>query len=414
MSSTAKDLILYLSYDGLTDPLGQSQILPYLLGLEQKGYQFTIISFEKVDRLKEGKARIHELIGDRKIEWIPMKYHKRPPVLSTLVDVWAMRKAARKVVTSKQVQIVHCRSYIAGLVGMWLKQRLGIKFLFDIRGFWADERVDGELWKLSNPVYRIIYSYFKRKEAQLMTYSDHIISLTEAGKNEIVSGRLFRNRHAIIDPKKLTVIPCAVDLDLFNPQNINGEKLKLIKGQLALSDKDKVLIYLGSVGTWYLLEEMLIFFKRCHEVDSAYKFLILTKDSHELVQDKAMEFGIDIKNLMVTEASREDIPYYVALADLGIFFIKPTYSKKASSATKLGEYLAMGLQVVTNGGVGDIGEAIRIDHIGSLINTFDYKIDQVLNDISKKKANSRDLAFKHFALEKCVSSYNIVYQQISS
>ena len=34
----------------MTDPLGQSQVLPYLIGLTKEGYQFTILSFEKKER----------------------------------------------------------------------------------------------------------------------------------------------------------------------------------------------------------------------------------------------------------------------------------------------------------------------------------------------------------------------------
>ena len=43
--------VLYITYDGMTDPLGQSQVLPYLVGLSEKGYKFTILSFEKKERL---------------------------------------------------------------------------------------------------------------------------------------------------------------------------------------------------------------------------------------------------------------------------------------------------------------------------------------------------------------------------
>ena len=38
---------LYITYDGLLDPLGQSQILPYIKSLNKKGYKFIILSFEK-------------------------------------------------------------------------------------------------------------------------------------------------------------------------------------------------------------------------------------------------------------------------------------------------------------------------------------------------------------------------------
>ncbi len=45
--------VLYTTYDGLTDPLGQSQILPYLQQLCREGYQFTILSFEKRERYQK-------------------------------------------------------------------------------------------------------------------------------------------------------------------------------------------------------------------------------------------------------------------------------------------------------------------------------------------------------------------------
>jgi len=50
--------ILYLTYDGLTDQLGQSQILPYIIGLTKIGYHFSIISAEKDEFFEEEKAKL--------------------------------------------------------------------------------------------------------------------------------------------------------------------------------------------------------------------------------------------------------------------------------------------------------------------------------------------------------------------
>ena len=38
---------IYLTYDGLLDPLGQSQVLPYLLELSKSTKSTRVISFEK-------------------------------------------------------------------------------------------------------------------------------------------------------------------------------------------------------------------------------------------------------------------------------------------------------------------------------------------------------------------------------
>ena len=47
-----KKNIFYLSYDGLLDPLGLSQIVPYLI-LISNNYNLEVISFEKKNKLNE-------------------------------------------------------------------------------------------------------------------------------------------------------------------------------------------------------------------------------------------------------------------------------------------------------------------------------------------------------------------------
>ena len=39
--------ILYISYDGMTDALGEGQVINYLIGLRAYNYEFDILSFEK-------------------------------------------------------------------------------------------------------------------------------------------------------------------------------------------------------------------------------------------------------------------------------------------------------------------------------------------------------------------------------
>ena len=50
--------ILYLSYDGMTDPLGQSQVLPYLTNLDNDR-EIHIISCEKASAFKKYQSDIN-------------------------------------------------------------------------------------------------------------------------------------------------------------------------------------------------------------------------------------------------------------------------------------------------------------------------------------------------------------------
>ena len=106
MSEAGKN-ILYLTYDGLTDPLGQSQILPYIFGLSQNGYSFTIVSFEKALSNSPVFEKTSADCKQRGIDWIPLPYHKNPPVLSTIYDLLALNKAVNRLHRKKQFKLVH-------------------------------------------------------------------------------------------------------------------------------------------------------------------------------------------------------------------------------------------------------------------------------------------------------------------
>jgi len=64
-----KKQVLYLSYDGMTDPLGQSQVLPYIIGLSKNNYQFTLVSCEKKERYFEYKKIIQKICTENSIDW---------------------------------------------------------------------------------------------------------------------------------------------------------------------------------------------------------------------------------------------------------------------------------------------------------------------------------------------------------
>ena len=83
-----------------------------------------------------------------------------------------------------------------------------------MRGFYADERVDGKIWNKNHFIFKHIYNYFKTKEIEFLQESSHTVSLTTAGKKEIESWKLKGQ-------SPISVIPCCTDEDLFRKENIN-------------------------------------------------------------------------------------------------------------------------------------------------------------------------------------------------
>lgn len=411
MDEVKSKRVLYISYDGMTDPLGQSQVLPYLTGLSQKGIQYTLISFEKSERFQKEKEIIGSICKEYGINWIPLPYTKKPPVLSTIKDIRNLKRTVKTLHKQNNFDIVHCRSYIPALAGVWMQKKWGIKFIFDMRGFWADERVDGGLWNLKNPVFNFVYKYFKKRERLFLSKADYVISLTQNAKKNIHGRTDILNQ-----PIPIQVIPCCVDLSLFEPQNINLSNQNRLKADLSIPGGVKVICYIGSIGTWYLLTEMLAFFKRYLQKFPDSIFLFVTKDAPQKILGEAKHVGIAETSIRIRPAARKEVPLFISICDFSIFFIKPAFSKKASSPTKQGEIMAMGKPVVCNSDVGDTDYVVQKYQSGIVVDQFsDEAYDNSIEQFSQQSFNSeliRKGAEDFYSLEKGLKSYWEVYKSV--
>jgi glycosyltransferase involved in cell wall biosynthesis len=399
--------VLYLSYDGMCDPLGGSQVLPYLVGLAKLGHRISLISFEKPERTADERAEVARICAGYGISWHSLPYQKRPALLSSIYDVRRMRQAAARLHASEHFELIHCRSYLPALVGLHMKRRHGVPFVFDMRGFWADERVDGGLWELKNPVYLTVYRYFKRREADFLAEADHVVSLTEEGKSVLTAGKDVR--------APITVIPCCVDFDAFPP--VIPSRRTEARELLRISPKAKVAAYLGSFGSWYMVGEMLDFFRVQRERDPTATFLIVSREPAAEIIALGERHGVPRGQIVVRPASRSEVPMMLAAADYGLFFIKPVFSKKASSPTKMGEFLALELPIVTNGAVGDVGRIVDESGAGVLVDGFDdacYRValDQ-LDRLKPDMNRCRTAARRWFDLDEGVRRYASIYAAVT-
>jgi glycosyltransferase involved in cell wall biosynthesis len=393
-----KGQVLYLSYDGLTDPLGQSQILPYLTGLSHHGYSITVISFEKSAVYQRHYEKCQATCSNHHISWIALAYHKFPPVLSTLYDLYILQRTVKKLLSEKPFAILHCRSYLTSLIALCARKNYHVKFIFDMRGFWPDERVDGGLWNLRNPLYRAIFKFFKRMEKRFLTQADHIVCLTESARSEILGWKIA------VSP--ITVIPTCVDMDLFTPLH-DPSHTTLLRNQLTIDPDTFVLAYIGSWGTWYMTQEILNFFSVLTGKKEKCVLLILTPDHPDLSR---YEFS---SRVIVRNVKRDEVPHYLSLANATICFIKPAFSKKASAATKMAESWAMNVPVITNSGWGDID---RLEKMGLPLLVCATPADYppvALKILNGNSPVSRDMLIGNFDLVSAVEKYRRIYELLT-
>jgi glycosyltransferase involved in cell wall biosynthesis len=398
---------LFISYDGMTDVLGQSQVLPYLLGLRKRGYEISILSFEKKDRYRNEGQLIRNMVAAAGIAWIPLTYSGRIPLFSKVYDLWQMRRTALKTFGARPFDLIHCRSYVAAGAGLMLKRKFGAKFLFDMRGFWVDERVDNGQWNLRHPLYRWLYRRYKEKERDFLLNADGIISLTDAAGDVLKQSPGYSGL-------PITVIPCCADLAHFDYRSISKEVTEKRKADLGIGEQRKVIAYLGSTVGWYLMAEMFDFFVCLQERHPEYLLLLITRDDATSLHKEAALRGI--RDLVVVGSDRAGLPSLLSICDCSFFFIRPTFSKIASSPTKHAELMGMGIPVICND-IGDTGRVIDGTGSGLVVGEFSTKeyrsvVEKIPALCKIEKSFIREGALKYFDLSVGVERYASVYRDL--
>ena len=391
--------ILYISYDGMLEPLGQSQVLGYLKRLAA-GRRIHLISFEKSEDWADGaaRARIAQDIADAGIVWHPLRYHKQPSAVATAWDVVCGIAVGVWLVVRHRLQIVHARSYVSSVIALAVKRMTRAKYLFDMRGFWADERVDGGLWPRSGRMYRVA-KWFERR---FFLTADHVVSLTHAAVTEMARFPYLKTRMPPV-----TVIPTCADLTRFAP---------------APRERDGgcfVLGYVGSAGTWYLFDAVASCFAQLLRMQPDARFLIVNRGQHVYIRSELAKAGVPDAAFEIVAADHGAVPKKMANMDAGIFFYRPSFSRAACAPTKLGEFLGCGAPCLGNAGVGDMTAVLEGERVGVALKSFDDAaladgLQELLQLAADPATRARCVAAaqKHFSLDEGVRRYATVYGQL--
>ena len=392
--------ILYITYDGILEPLGQSQVLNYLESLA-KNHEIVLMSFEK----KQDKENVSYFNKIEKrclksgIIWVNLLYHKS--LLGTFYDIIKGFFKGLIFKISYKIHIVHARSYLPSLISLFLKKISGTKFVFDMRGLWADEKADSGRWNRNG----ILYKLTKRLEIIFLKEADKVVSLTDAAVQEIKT-------FPTLESEKLDfeVIRTCTDLSMFRPSNKFSHIIK--KPLFTLG-------YVGSISLWYLFDEVLKFFEFFQKEVPNSVLHILNRNEHEAINRFLGNYSFTKENIILESVEHDKVVNSMNSMDAGIFFIEPFYSKIASSPTKLGEFLAVGIPCVTNSGIGDMTSIIEEKRTGVILNNFtDHSLKKGVKELLSLKEEEGlvqrclDSSEKYFSLDEGINQYNKIYNSL--
>ena len=389
--------VLYLSYTGLLEPLGQSQIFAYLKVLSQ-AHSITLVSFEKAADLADEASVLAQREACRAlgIRWIAKPYHRRPRLAATAWDMAVFFVTA--LWQARRADLIHARSYIAALVALAAGALTGRPFIFDMRALWPEEMVAAGRLRQDSALYRLL----KRAETVCLRRAAAVVSLTRAAVPYIET-RLAASAPA----KPIVVIPTCADLDRFTP---SAER------------RSGALQSVGSVGTvlsgWFRIDWLASFFRAVVTAIPAADRTVVTQDSVDAIRAALGDAQDDVRIFGVPPAG---VPDAVRSFDaVTMFFVDGGLAKLGSCPTRMGEVLGCGIPLVSNGGVGDVADVILRYRVGVLVRDGgDAAMTQAVADLRgllaepDLAARCRAAAEAEFSLTKGAAAYDAIYRTIS-
>tara|TARA_B110000211_G_scaffold113080_1_gene131302 strand:- start:62 stop:1270 length:1209 start_codon:yes stop_codon:yes gene_type:complete len=395
-----KNSTLYLSRNGLLEPLGQSQVFAYLRGLSQD-YNITLITYEK-DEDWADKARLQKARTDCKdlgIRWLPQHFRRWPkivaPAFSMIRMVWLVRREVRR----SGIRLIHARSNIPAATALAVSWITGVPFLFDLRSLFPEELITARRMRRGSFLHRaIIWA-----ERVCLAKSAAVISQTHVAVNHLKSVYPTELKN-----QRLVMIPTCADLDRFSPP----------------LDRPSGPTVHGCIGTilsgWFRTDWLAAWLSAVAQDDTDARFDIVTRDDADRVRvalDPMNKFG---DRLTIGPRPSEEMPAAVRGHDLTVmFYAGGEVSELGRSPTRMAEVLGCGLPVVANEGVGDVADIIRRYNVGVVVKDGSYAAMMAALDELKELRSDPDLpsrcrkaAEEVFSLQAGTEAYRKLYAKI--
>lgn len=394
--------VLYVVYWGAAEPLGQSLVLPALARLAAGGVDLTLVTYDKPGDFDDAARMktVREFLSGHGIAWIALRYHKRPRLPATAFDIlhgWARGVAAG---LRSKVDIVHARTYIGGVMGLLLASTLRARFVYHNEGFYPDEQVDGGFWPANSRMYRAT----RWIESVLYARADGLIALSHRARAVLEDLPAVKRRHAPV-----IVVPSCVDMERFSLDSarkpVDGAELRFV--------------YTGTVGGRYELDRVGRFVAVAREVAPGARLRVLSRADPARVAEMLGKGGLAREAWTLDSLPHSAMPAELLRHEVGLFFLARGTSEHGCSPTKIGEYWASGLPVVTTPNVSDSDDIIRRKRVGVVIpehtdNAYRQAVAELLGLLSDPDLarRCREAAEEHYALAPAVTRQLALYRQI--
>lgn len=393
--------VLYITRNGLLEPLGQSQIWSYLRLLSQT-HDITLITNEKIKDWND-TARMEKARADctrHGIIWFPRKFRSGPRFIAPALSLLSITFLAYRWARGGKNRLIHARSYLPAGVAWAVWRLTGTPFIFDMRAFWPEEMITAGRLKRGSIMHRLLQGL----ERRCLRDAAGVVSLTHTAVDHL--RKAFPQE---LQAQRIVVIPTCADLARFKPMSTLRGDGPVVHGCI------------GSVlSGWFSIDWLAAWIEMVAACDPSARFDVVTRDDSCRVR-----FALDPDSklsdrLSIQARNPSEMPQTVSGHDVTImFYAGGEISELARSPTRMAEVLGCGLPVVANRGVGDVAGIIEQYRVGVLVEG--SRSEQLLEAIAKLEKlradpnladRCRAAAETVFSLEAGVKVYHGLYLRI--
>ncbi|WP_319782069.1 glycosyltransferase [Oceanisphaera sp. IT1-181] len=390
--------ILFVTWDGPQSSYLEGLFLPIFKQLKEAGIQFHILQFTWADKERVVKSETASLEAGCSYEAVSVL--RKPVALGSLFTAVAGYRHIRRIMAKHNIDVVLPRSTLPVLSTLLALRGRKTRFVFDADGLPLDERVDFAGQSPSGLVYRLLRDI----EAQAVRRADSVLTRSVKAVDILLSRAGAGTRE-----DKFHVVTNGRDTGLFTPGSHDSRSA--MRATLGVARDTPLLVYAGSIGPQYCAAEMVRLFELVQEQRSDAQLLVLTGSPD--VMHKVMQAKPDLAaHVIIKRVAANEVPAYLACADLGIALRKTSFSMQGVAPIKLGEYLLCGLPVVATKGIGDTyaidskaGLLIENMDEAELKTVADWFIGKVLSTRESLREHCRQVGIADFSLEACAASY---------
>jgi glycosyltransferase involved in cell wall biosynthesis len=320
-----------------------------------------------------------------------------------LFDSYRMAEAGS--INLRGFDLIHERFNLLALGGAWASKKLGIPFVLEVNADLLEQR------KFKGLPERGLRRLFAVRATRMCFNAAAKIICISAGLKDHLSTKWE------IEDSKLTVLPCAADVDAFGPNH----NLELARRGLGLTT-EPVVIWVGGYYPWHDLDLLLDSFTLVLQRHPNAKLVLIGDGpTRQSIAQKVHKNGLQQSVIMTGAIAHAGVPEMLSIADIAVVPSAPVPANRGGTGTplKLFEYMAAGKPIVATA-LNEAAEVIQDGRNGLLVeagdvNRFAEAILTLLNDPVQRVRlgqNARQQAVEQYSWDQYTRRLEKIYLNV--